>query len=416
MEQTVLRKLKTRLLPYLFLLYVIAYLDRVNVGFAALQMNQDLGFNDEVFGLGSGIFFVGYMLFQVPSNLVLQRWGARRLIATLMVVWGCCSMAMVLVKTVPHFYVLRFLLGLAEAGFFPGVVLYLTFWFPERQRAQAVSLFMTATAISGVLGGPLSGALLNMDGHQGVQGWQWLFLIEAFPAILLGVVTWFYLPDRPTSARWLTPAESGWLVEELANERAGRPPRGSLREAFTPAVWHLCFLYFSLVCSMYSVTLWMPQIIKGFQGFSDFAVGCLSAIPYGCAAYGMVAVGQHSDRTGERRWHVAVSAWVGAVGLVLAAVFAHQPWLGLMALALAALGIWGTVGPFWALPTTMLEGTAAAAGIALINSLGNLGGFVGPYAVGVIKVKTGHFAAGLYGLAGLLALGGVLALVRMGRK
>jgi len=401
-------------LPYLFLLYVVAYLDRVNVGFASLQMNEDLGFNDAVFGFGSGIFFVGYMLFQVPSNLVLQRWGARRLIATLMVVWGCCSMAMVMVRTVPHFYVLRFLLGLAEAGFFPGVVLYLTYWFPARQRAQAVSLFMTATAISGVIGGPLSGALLDLDGRHGVSGWQWLFLIEATPAILLGVVTWFFLPDRPTEAKWLTREETAWLTEELATERLarGEARQVGLAAAFSPAVWHLSFLYFSLVCSMYSVTLWMPQIIKGFQGFSDFAVGCLSAIPYMCAAYGMVVVGQHSDRTGERRWHVAVSAWVGAVGLVLAAVFAHQPWLGLLALALAALGIWGTVGPFWALPTTMLEGTAAAAGIALINSIGNLGGFVGPYAVGVLKVKTGHFAAGLYGLAALLVLGGVLALAR----
>lgn len=400
-------------MPYLFLLYVVAYLDRVNVGFAALQMNRDLGFTPEVFGFGSGIFFVGYMLFQVPSNLILQRWGARRLISTLMVVWGFCSMGMVLVKTVGQFYALRFFLGLAEAGFFPGVVLFLTYWFPARQRAQAVSLFMTATAISGVFGGPLSGALLDLNGRHGVAGWQWLFLIEAAPAILLGAVTWFALPDRPSQARWLTPDESGWLEQELARDNTPRLESGGrLRDAFSREVCYLSVLYFSLVCSMYSVTLWMPQIIKAFEGFNDFAVGCLSAIPYACAAYGMVMVGRHSDRTGERRWHVAVSAWVGALGLILSGLAAGHPWLGLLSLALAALGIWGTVGPFWALPTTMLRGTAAAAGIAIINSLGNLGGFVGPYAVGLIKTRTGHFAAGLYGLAALLALGGVLALWR----
>lgn len=411
LEQAVLRKLKTRLLPYLFALYVVAYLDRVNVGFAALQMNRDLGFDSEVFGFGSGIFFVGYMLFQVPSNLVLQRLGARRLISTLMVVWGLCSMAMVGVKTREQFYVLRFGLGLAEAGFFPGVVLYLTYWFPARQRAQAVSLFMTATAISGVIGGPLSGALLDLHGKHGVAGWQWLFLIEATPAVMLGVVTWFYLPDGPSDAGWMTPEERHWLSQELERERGPALAVGaSLAQAFSGRVWYLSLLYFCLVCSMYSVTLWMPQIIQGFSGFSDFTVGCLSAVPYLCAAYGMVAVGHHSDRTNERRWHVAGSAWVGALGLSLAAWFAHSPWLGLAALSLAALGIWGTVGPFWALPTTMLSGTAAAAGIALVNSIGNLGGFAGPYAVGVLKKQTGFFSAGLYGLAGLLVVGGLLAL------
>ncbi|MEW6277896.1 MAG: MFS transporter [Candidatus Eremiobacterota bacterium] len=410
--RTALRKITVRLVPYLFALYVVAYLDRVNVSFASLQMNADLGFSDTVFGFGSGLFFVGYMLFQIPSNLLLMRVGARRLIASLMLVWGCLSVGMMFTRGELSFYALRFLLGLAEAGFFPGVILYLTMWFPARTRARTVSLFMTATAVAGILGGPISGAILTMEGTHGLAGWHWLFLLEGIPAVLLGVSTWHYLTDRPSEARWLTPEEKDWLHAQLSDERERAPDgaAGSLVDALESGrVWLLSFIYFCLVCSMYSVTLWMPQIVKGFSASSDLVVGLLTAIPYSAAAIGMVAVGHHSDQTGERHWHVFVPAMVSACGLVMTGTVT-RPDLALLALSLAALGLWGTVGPFWTLPPAVLRGSGTAVGIALVNSLGNLGGFVGPLLVGWLKDVTHHFSAGLYGLAGLLVIGAFLTL------
>jgi ACS family tartrate transporter-like MFS transporter len=410
-ETSALDKATRRLIPFMFLLYVVAYLDRINVGFAALQMRRDLGFSEAVYGLGAGIFFVGYFLFEVPSNLILVRVGARRWIARIMITWGLVSSATMLVRDPPAFYALRFLLGLAEAGFFPGMILYLTYWFPADVRARAVARFMTATAVAGVVGGPLSGALLTLDGLGGLRGWQWLFLLEGLPAVALGVVVLWRLPDGPGDAAWLSPGERRALAGRLGREQVAGGHVATLREAVGDGrVWVLALLYFVLVNGFYGVSLWLPQIVQGFSGASDLVVGVVSAVPYAVAAVGMVAAGAHSDRTGERRRHVAVAALVGAAGLVLAAWLASPP-AALAALSLAALGIWSTLGPFWAMPTAMLRGTAAAAGIALVNSFGNLGGFAGPWLLGLVKEATGGFAWGLVTLAAGLVVAAGLALV-----
>ena len=409
----VIGKVTRRLIPFLFLLYIVAFLDRVNVGFAALQMKQDLGFGDAVYGLGAGIFFIGYFVFEVPSNLILERVGPRFWIARIMITWGVISSAMMFVSGEAAFYALRFLLGVAEAGFFPGIVLYLTYWFPAAERARAVALFMTATAMAGVVGGPLSGALLEMDGLAGLEGWQWLFLLEGIPAVVLGFVVLGFLTDRPEHAEWLEPGERSWLVARLAEERASverSHGRIALRRAFVDGrVWSLAILYFALVLGIYAVSLWLPQIVAGLAQMSDFEVGLVSALPYVGASVGMVVVGAHSDRTGERRWHIAAPALVGAAGFVASAAFEH-PVLALLGLSVAALGIWSALGPFWTLPTAFLAGTAAAGGIALVNSVGNLGGFAGPWALGLIKQATGSFAPGLLLLALALVVVAVLAL------
>ncbi len=408
-QRSVPAKVTRRLVPFMFVLYVVAYLDRINVGFAALQMRRDLGFSEAVYGLGAGIFFVGYFLFEVPSNLILQRVGARRWIARIMVTWGAVSAATMLVRRAETFYLVRFLLGVSEAGFFPGMILYLTYWFPPDERGRAVARFMTATAVAGVLGGPLSGGLLALDGAAGLRGWQWLFLAEGVPAVCLGFIVLVVLPDGPADARWLEPAERRWLIEHV---RAEPQPHhaATLRTALVhPRVWLLAALYFALVNSFYGVSLWLPQIVQGFSGLGDTWVGVVSALPYLAAAVAMVLVGAHSDRTGERRWHVAVPALVGAAGLAAAAML-HAPLAAFAALVVAAVGIWSTLGPFWALPTAMLHGTGAAAGIALVNSIGNLGGFVGPYLIGLVKEETGSFAGGLWTLAGGLVVAALLAL------
>jgi ACS family tartrate transporter-like MFS transporter len=406
-----LAKASRRLIPFMFVLYVVAYLDRINVGFAALQMRQDLGLDEAVYGLGAGIFFVGYFLFELPSNLILARVGARLWIARIMVTWGLVSSAMMFVRGPASFYALRFLLGVAEAGFFPGMILYLTYWFPPLERARAVARFMTATAIAGVVGGPVSGALLGLDGVAGLRGWEWLFLLEGLPAVGLGLVVLVYLPDGPAGASWLTPAERRALAACLAAEEGARRHHATtLRGALLHGrVWLLGLLYFVLVNGVYGVSLWLPQIVKGLSGAPDLVVGIASALPYLFAALGMVAVGAHSDRTGERRWHVAGAAALGAAGLAVAACI-EAPLVALGALSLAALGIWSALGPFWALPTAILRGTAAAAGIALVNSIGNLGGFAGPYLIGLVKEATGSFAGGLLVLAGGLVAAGALAL------
>lgn len=411
LEQAVLSKVSRRLIPFMFVLYVVAYLDRINVGFAALQMQDDLGFDAAVYGLGAGIFFLGYFAFEIPSNLAMARVGARVWIARIMLSWGVVSMAMATVAGPWSFYVLRFVLGVAEAGFFPGMILYLTYWFPAAARARAIARFMTGTAIAGVVGGPLSGLLLGLDGLGGWRGWQWLFVVEGLPAVLLGAVVLFYLPDGPADATFLSPAERAWLARRLAADGPAAGGHTTLRAALgSGRVWLLGLLYFLVVQSFYGVSLWLPQIVQRLSGAGDVAVGVVAAVPYVVAAVGMVIAGAHSDRTGERRWHVAVAAAVGAIGLVGAAR-ASAPAAALAALSVSALGIWSALGPFWALPTTLLHGTAAAAGIALVNSLGNLGGFVGPYAIGLLREATGGFAAGLDALAGGLVAAGALALV-----
>ncbi len=408
-----LAKVSRHLIPFMFVLYVVAFLDRVNVGFAALQMNEDLGFSEVVYGLGAGIFFIGYFLFEVPSNLILERIGARVWIARIMITWGIVSMAMFLVQGPVSFYILRFLLGVAEAGFFPGMILYLTYWFPARERARAVALFMTAVPIAGVIGSPLSGALLTLDGLAGLAGWQILFLAEGLPAVILGFVVLFYLANGPNDARWLEPEERRWLRAALERENRIKANHGryTTRQALTNGkVWLLCAIYFGVVTSLYGISLWLPLIIENFSGFGEFAIGLLGAIPYAAAAVGMVAFARHSDATGERRWHVAVAAFIGAAGLVLTGLVGTVSVLQMAALTLASLGIYSTLATFWSLPTAFLSGTAAAAGIALINSFGNLGGFVGPYVVGYLSDTTGTFYTGLLLLATLLLIAGLLTL------
>jgi ACS family tartrate transporter-like MFS transporter len=411
-ELQVLAKIRRRLIPFMFLLYIVSYIDRVNVGFAALQMNQDLGLSAAVFGFGSGIFFIGYFLFEVPSNVIMERVGARLWIARIMISWGLVSAAMLFMKGAVSFYALRFLLGLAEAGFFPGMILYLTYWFPRREHARAVALFMTANAVAGVVGGPISGALLTMHGLAGLAGWQWLFLLEGLPAVALGIVTLVYLPNSPDEAAFLDENEQRWLKQRLA---ADRDPRhaghtGSIRTVFASGrIWMFCLLYFLNVLGLYSISFWLPQILKGLSGSSDFLIGLSSALPYLVAAIGMVWIGRHSDQVGERRWHVAGPALLAASGFLLTTQ-TSTPSLALAAISIAALGIWGSLGPFWAMSTSVLTGSTAAPGIAWINSVGNLAGFVGPYVVGVLKEATGGFEAAMATLAGFLVLAAIVAL------
>jgi len=407
-----LSKARRRLIPFLFVLYLVAYLDRINVGFASLQMNRELGLSEGVFGLGAGLFFLGYSIFEVPSNLILERVGARVWIARIMISWGIVAMAMIAVRGAASFFAIRFILGLAEAGFFPGVILYLTFWFPPREQARAVALFMTATALAGLIAGPVSGALLELHGLAGLSGWQWLFILEGLPAVVLGVLVLRYLPDCPDEAAWLQVDERAALLMRLERERgrSTQKRQRSFREAISNStVWILSLVYFAIVFGLYGVTFWLPQIIRSFGNRSDFGIGMLSAIPFFGAAIAMVLVGRASDLSGERRWHLAVCAAVGAVGLMLAST-TRSPFLSLGALSIAAAGIWGTFGPFWAMPPEFLSGTAAAGAIALINSIGNLGGFAGPYVVGMVKQKTHSFAGGMIVMAVSLVAAGMIAL------
>jgi len=404
------RRLTWRLVPFLFLLYIVAYLDRINVGFAALQMQQQLAFTDAVYGLGAGTFFAGYFCFQVPSNLVLQRVGARRWIASLMMVWGVISAAMVFVSGPRSFYTLRFLLGAAEAGFFPGVIFYLKNWFPVRARARTVARFMTAAPLSGVVGGPVSGALLGLHLTAGLAGWQWMFLLEGVPAVLLGAVVLVYLVDCPEEAAWLSGEEREWLLATLRLEREeASPESGAFGARRIVHILMLALVYFGLNTVSYGVSLWLPKLIKSLSGVSNFTVGVLSAIPYVAAALAMVAVGLHSDRSGERRWHTAVPAFAGALALS-AAAYSTSVGPAIVLISVAVLGVFSMMGPFWAMPTSLLSGTAAAAGIAAINSIGNLGGFVGPYVIGLVRTSTGQFKGGLLLVSAALAVSGAVVL------
>ena len=407
-----LQKVRWRLIPFLFILYIVAYLDRVNVGFAAIDMNRDLGFSAAVYGLGSGLFFLTYTLLEIPSNLMLARLGARVWIARIMFTWGLASTAMVFVTGPVSFYGLRLLLGAAEAGFFPGLIFYLTHWFPARDRARAVALFMTATAMAGVIGAPLSSALLQLDGSLGLRGWQWLFLIEGIPALLLAPVVFTRLTETPAGARWLEPAEREWLTGEIAAEHAQTvDAHVTLRQALlSPRLWMVSIPYLCIVIAFYGVSFWLPQIVQASSGLGSATVVLLSSIPYVAATIGLVLVGASSDRTGERRWHVAVPSAIGAAGFVLTVIGPQTLPFSLATLSIAAFGIWGTLGPFWTLPTAFLRGTAAAGGIALVNSVGNVGGFIGPSLVGWIRDTTGEFENGLLMLAGALILGAAVVL------
>ena len=410
-EEATFSKVTWRLLPLLFLCYVASYLDRVNVGFAKLQMLQDLKFSETIYGLGAGIFFIGYFIFEVPSNIILHKVGARLWIARIMITWGIISGAMIFVTTPEMFYVMRFLLGVAEAGFFPGVILYLTYWYPSHRRGKITALFMTGIAISGVIGGPLSGWIMHaFPGVHGLAGWQWMFILEAIPSLVLGVVVIFYLKDRIRDAHWLNEDEKRLLESQIAQEQADKT-EVSLGQMFADGkVWLSAIIYFCFVMGLYGVSFWLPTIIKT-TGVSDpLNIGLLTAIPYAIAAVAMIMIGRSADQQRERRWHVAIPAFLGCVGLLFSTVYDHNTLLAMASLTLAAVGILTTLPLFWSLPTAFLSGTAAAAGIALINSLGNLAGFVSPYLVGWLKDATQSTNMGMYVLAGSLLLGGLLTL------
>lgn len=400
-QSRVLKRVTFRLIPLLFCCYVIAYIDRINVGFAKLQLQGVLGVDPGVFGsvygLGAGLFFIGYFLFEVPSNLILQRVGARMWIARIMIAWGFVSMAFMFMKGVASFYVLRFLLGAAEAGFFPGVILYITYWYPPAERARMIALFATGAIAAGVVGSPISGALLGMDGIEGLAGWQWLFFLEGLPAVLLGFVVLFALPNGPQDAQWLSAREKKWLTDRLARaaSHSDACQRHSLRDCFTsPVVWLLCLIYFLRNVGTYGYEMWLPTMVKGMTGKSDSIVGLINGLPYLVAGIAMYLVGRHSDKTGERRGHMAASAIGATIGFVVAAT-AQNAFVAIAGLCLAFAGSKASLPPFWALSTQFLKGTAAAGGIALINSVGNLGGFFGPPLVGVIKDNTGSNFGGL---------------------
>jgi D-galactonate transporter len=416
-EDATFRKVSARLIPFLFVLYIIAFLDRVNVGFAKLQMAADLKFSDTVYGFGAGIFFFGYFFFEVPSNVILQRVGAKVWIARIMITWGIISSAFAFVSGEYSFYTLRFLLGVAEAGFFPGIILYLTYWFPGARRAKTVALFMTAIAIANVVGSPLSGAIMQfMDGAGGWRGWQWLFVVEGLPSVVLGVMVLVWLDDGPAKAKWLTDAERRLVIDAVEADNAAKGHGGNHRliDAFRDLrVWGLALVYFSGVVGFYAVNFWMPTIIQelGIDKKDFLKVGLLSMIPWGIAAISMVLVGSHSDRTGERRWHCALSLVTAIVGLLVLAAVGHAPVLSIIGLTLVTSGILSFVGTFWALPTAFLTGTAAAAGIAWINSVGNLGGHFGPDMIGRIRQATGSSQSAFIALAVIAAIGVVITLL-----
>ncbi|KAF1054622.1 MAG: putative tartrate transporter [Burkholderia gladioli] len=410
-ETTAYRKVTWRLAPLLMLCYVVAYLDRVNVGFAKLQMATDLNLSDTVYGLGAGIFFFGYFLFEVPSNIILHRVGARVWIARIMITWGLISAAMMFVTTPAMFYVMRFLLGIAEAGFFPGVILYLTYWYPANRRGRMTTFFMTAIALSGVIGGPVSGYILkSFHGANGWAGWQWLFLIEGIPSIIVGVLVLIWLEDRIAGANWLTDEEKALLSRNVQAEDALKDDAPIGRVLASPRVWLMALIYFSFVMGLYGVGFWLPTIIKSTGVTDSFTIGLLSAIPYAAAVVGMILIARSADRRRERRWHVAIPAALGALGLLLSVAWANQTALAMVGLTLATIGILTTLPLFWSLPTAFLGGTATAAGIALVNSIGNLAGFLSPYLIGWLKQATGSNNPGMFMLAAFCVLGALLAL------
>jgi ACS family tartrate transporter-like MFS transporter len=411
--RTTVAKVGRRLLPFLLLLYVVAWLDRVNIGFAALQMNRDLSFSAAVYGFGAGVFFIGYALFEVPSNLILARVGARLWIARIMITWGVLSISMMVVQGPMSFYVLRFLLGVAEAGFLPGIIYYLGNWYPAADRARAMAWFMLAIPLSTVVGGPIAGLILELNGWHGLTGWQWLFLLEGTPAVLLGFVVLRVLTDAPEHAKWLTPEERSWLAERIGSEQRAAHSRHGVdlgRALAHPTVWLLALILFCCQTGSYGLTLWIPQIVKGLSALGNLEVSMISALPYVAASIGMVLIGASSDRSGERLKHIAIPSALAAVGFIASAYFT-SPVPGMLALTVAAVGDLSTRGPFWALPTRFLTGSAAAGGIALINTVASLGGFFGPYAVGVAREITGGFAGGLVVLAAMLLLASIASLL-----
>ena len=408
-DDRVYHKVFWHIMPFLMLCYVVAYLDRVNVGFAKLQMNVDLGFSETVFGLGAGLFFIGYFIFEVPSNVIMYRIGAKIWIARIMITWGLVSAAFIFVKSPPAFYAMRFLLGLAEAGFFPGIVLYLTYWYPAHRRAAIITTFMAAIPVSGIFGNPLSGWIIDaFGGTAGLRGWQWMFVIQAVPAIVLGIATIFYLDNGIRSAKWLNESEKTLLEGEIVRDVALREESKNIGALLRdPRIWAMCLIYFSVVLGQYGLTFWMPTLVKATGVKGNLNIGLLSAIPFVCAVIAMPLLGRSADARRERRWHLIVPALLGAVGFVVSASFPQNTVIAITFLSLAAAGVLSCAPLFWSLPTAFLTGAAAAGGIAIINSVGNLSGFASPYLVGYLKDATHSNQSGMFVLAGFLVVGAV---------
>jgi MFS family permease len=436
-EEATYKKVASRLIPFLFLCYIVAFLDRVNVGFAKLQMASDLKFSDAVYGVGAGIFFIGYFIFEVPSNVILEKVGARVWIARIMITWGLISAAFMFTGDIHWgpvaaafqfsdaqftFYFLRFMLGVAEAGFFPGVILYLTYWFPGARRAKMVALFMTAIGVSQLVGSPVSAAIMQyLDGAHGWRGWQWLFLTEGIPSVIIGFLVLLILPDGPRDASWITQQERELLIARIEHDNAGKGELGGrhrLGDAFKDGrVWALALVYFALATCFYAVGFWMPTIIQelGIDKKDLLKVGLLSMIPWGASIVSMIWWGSHSDRTGERRWHCA-SGFLSIMGGLLLLAIAHKsPIASIAALTLITAGWAGAVCTFWSLPTAFLSGTAAAAGIALINAVGNLGGYVGPDLIGTIRTAAHGAAEAAFFTLAVIALVGALIVLFLPR-
>jgi D-galactonate transporter len=415
---SVYSKVTWRILPLLFVCYVLAYLDRINVGFAQLQMKSDLGFSDARYGLGAGIFFVGYFLFEVPSNLLLKRIGARKTITRIMVIWGLISASMAFVHQPWSFYLLRFLLGVFEAGLFPGIILYITFWYTGAYRGRIIAIFSSAFAVAGVLGGPISGWIMNdLAGMMGLKGWQWMFILEGLPTAMVGLIVFGYLDDGPATAKWLTGEEKDLISRSLAAEHLASGSNDnqhltSFRSALTDRrLYVLAFSWFCFICGVYMISFWLPTLIKELGVSNPLQVGLLVAIPFGLSVVGMIATGIHSDRKLERRWHCALPAFVGALALVGLVFSSGNAILSFVLLSIAAIGINTTVPLFWSIPTAYLKGEAAAGGIALVNSLGLIGGFASPFVLGSIRTSTGNFLLGNWLIAALLVAGGLAILL-----
>ena len=411
-EASAYLKVTWRLIPFLFVGYIFCFLDRVNVGFAKLQMAQQLGFSETVYGLAAGIFFISYFIFEIPSNLLLEKIGPRIWIGRIMITWGLISSLTMFVNSATQFYICRFLLGVMEAGFFPGIILYLTYWYPPARRAHINAMFLTAIPVSGLLGGPLSGWILEtFSGVSGLGGWRWLFLLEGLPSIILGIVTFWYLDDGIAGAKWLTDDEKKLLKHNIDLEKKEKT-RHSLKDCFVEwRVWICCIVYFCFCAGLYGFMFWMPTMIKMTGIKSAFTIGLLTAIPNAVAIVGMLLLGRSSDRHLERRWHTMICGLIAGLGLGFSAVFATSTWLAVIAATLGMVGIMSCLSIFWSVPTMILAGTAAAGGIALINSIGNLSGFVAPYMLGYIKDATQSLNLGLYFLAAFAVLGGVLVVL-----
>ena len=406
------RKVTWRLIPFLLACYVAAYLDRVNVGFAKLQMLNDLKFSETVYGLGAGIFFIGYFLFEVPSNIILHKVGARIWIARVMLTWAVISAGMMYVTTPTIFYVMRFLLGVAEAGLFPGVILYLTYWYPANRRGSIIALFMTGIPIAGMIGGPLSGWIMqSMSGLYGLAGWQWMFLIEAIPSFILGFCVLAFLDNGIATAKWLTPEEKAVLTRNVEADKSNATGHRFIDGFTSPWVWLLSGIYLFFIMGLYGVGFWLPTLIKGAGVKDPLMIGLLSAIPYTAAAIAMIVVGRMSDSAKERRWHIVVPGVIGVIGWLISIQFSTDLPVALIALTVATMGVLVTLCQFWCLPTAVLEGAAAATGIAVVNSVGNLAGFVSPFLIGWIIDQTKSTSLGVYTLAGCLLIGSLLVLL-----